>query len=81
MHEIKQAGLNGAVGSTDATHVVAEKCSYGLQNNHMGGKMKHTARTYNIAVNHRRRILSTTTGHPSRWNDKILVRVDKFVTG
>ena len=43
--------------------------------------MKHTARTYNITVNHRRRILSTTTGHPSRWNDKTLVRFDKFVSG
>jgi hypothetical protein len=81
MHEMKQAGLNGAVGSTDATHVVIEKCSHRLANNHLGGKMKHTARTYNMTVNHRRRILSTTTGHPSRWNDKTLIRFDKFVTG
>ena len=34
-----------------------------------------------MTVNHRRRILSTTTGHPSRWNDQTLVRFDKFVTG
>ena len=81
MHEMEQAGLHGAVGSTDATHVVIEKCAHRLTNNHLGGKMKHTARTYNITVNHRRRILSTTTGHPSRWNDKTLVRFDKFVSG
>jgi hypothetical protein len=81
MHEMKLAGLHGAVGSTDATHIVLEKCSNRLKNAHLGGKMKHAARTYNITVNHRRRILSTTTGHPSRWNDKTLVRFDKFVSG
>uniref|UniRef100_A0A7S3PWF4 DDE Tnp4 domain-containing protein n=1 Tax=Chaetoceros debilis TaxID=122233 RepID=A0A7S3PWF4_9STRA len=31
-----------------------------------------------MTVNHRRRILSSTTGHPSRWNDKTLIRYDKF---
>ena len=26
---------------------------------------------------HRRRILSTTRGHPGRWSDKILIRFDE----
>jgi hypothetical protein len=43
--------------------------------------MSHTARTYNITVNHRRRTLSTTTGHPARWNDKTLILFDDFVVG
>jgi hypothetical protein len=30
-------------------------------------------------VNHRRKILATTTGHPARWNDKTLVLFDNFV--
>jgi hypothetical protein len=41
--------------------------------------MSHTARTYNITVNHRRRILSTTNGHPARWNDKTLALFDPFM--
>jgi hypothetical protein len=47
----------------------------------MGYKMSHTARTYSITVNHRRRILSTTRGHPSRWNDKTLILFDDFSRG
>jgi hypothetical protein len=44
--------------------------------------LRQTARTYNIVVNHRHCILSTTHGHPpARWNDKTLVHYDKFATG
>jgi hypothetical protein len=43
--------------------------------------MTHTARTYNVSVNHRRRILYTTSGHPARWNDKTLVLFDDFAGG
>ena len=46
---------------------------------HLGYKLKSTARTYNLTVNHRRRILGTTKGHPARFNDKILVTFDDFV--
>jgi hypothetical protein len=42
--------------------------------------MTHTARTYNITVNHRRQILATTTGHQARWNDKTLALFDWFMT-
>ena len=76
--EFKQAGFAGAIGSTDATHIVIEKCSYRLRQIHMGYKMKHRGRTYNITVNHRRRILSSTSGHPARFNDKTLVIFDEF---
>ena len=41
--------------------------------------MAHTARTYNITVNRHSRILSTTHGHPARFNDKTLVLFDDFV--
>ena len=43
---------------------------------HIGFKMLHTAQTYNITVNHWRRILSTTSGHSARWNDKTLILFD-----
>ena len=42
-------------------------------------KFAHMARTYNMTVNHRRRILSTTHGHPARFNDKSLVLFDHFL--
>jgi hypothetical protein len=76
MHEFMQAGFNGAIGSTDATHVAIEKCSYRLRNNHLGPKQHLTTRTFNLTVNHRRRILSTTVGYPGRWNDKTVVLFD-----
>ena len=77
--EYRQAGLPGCVGSMDATHILLERVEYRLRQNHLGYKMaQHTARAYNITVNHRRRILATTKGHPARWNDKTLVLFDDF---
>jgi hypothetical protein len=81
MHEFVVAGCNGAIASTDATHIVCERICFSNQKNHLGGKTTHTARTYNLSVNHHRRILSTTRGHPARWNDKTLVLFDTFVKG
>lgn len=81
MHEFRLAGFNGAIGSTDATHIAIERCVYRLQNNHLGPKQHLTARTFNLTVNHRRRILSTTVGYPGRWNDKTVVLFDPFVRG
>lgn len=81
MHEMELAGMHGAVGSTDGVHVTMEKCSHRLKQQHLGPKLSQTARSYNVTVNHRRRILSTTDGHPSRWNDKTLVLFDDFVKG
>jgi hypothetical protein len=80
-HEFKLAGFPGCIGSTDATHIAIEKCSYRLRNNHFGTKQHLTTRTFNLTVNHRRRILSTTSGMPGRWNDKTVVLFDDFVKG
>ena len=77
--EFKMAGLPGCIGSTDATHVVMERCAYRLRQLHMGYKLSHTARTYNLTVNHRQRILSSTEGHPARYNDKTLILFDRFM--
>ena len=41
--------------------------------------MKLTTRTFNLAVNHRHRILASTKGHPGSWNDKTLVLFDSFL--
>ena len=79
MGEYRLAGFPGAVGSSDATHVVIERVQFKHRQSHLGFKMSHTARTYNITVNHRRRILSTTRGHPARWNDKTVCLFDPFM--
>uniref|UniRef100_A0A7S2XME1 DDE Tnp4 domain-containing protein n=1 Tax=Attheya septentrionalis TaxID=420275 RepID=A0A7S2XME1_9STRA len=79
LREYKLAGFPGGVGSTDATHIMVERCFWRLRQAHLGFKMSHTARTYNITVNHRRRILSTTRGHPARWNDKTLALFDDLM--
>jgi len=80
-HEYEVAGLPGAIGSMDSTHVLHERVQYGMRQSHLGFKLNGTARTYNLVVNHRRRILGTTDGHPARWNDKTIVRFDKIAMG
>ncbi|CAB9526768.1 Plant transposon protein [Seminavis robusta] len=72
--------LPGAGFSTDATNVIMWRCSHNLRQANLGFKQSTPARTYNLTCNHRRRILHTTRGHPSRWNDKTLAHFDEFMT-
>ena len=81
VHEFKMAGFNGCIGSSDATHIAVEKCSYRLRNSHLGAKQHLTTRSFNLTCNHRRKILSVTVGMPGRWNDKTVVLFDRFVRG
>ena len=74
------AGLAGCIGSSDATHVGMLRCQYRLRQHHNSFKLPMPTRTYNITTNHRRRILSSTRGHPGRWNDKTLVLYDQLAT-
>ena len=71
--------MPGCIGSTDACHVGMLNCHNQLRIRNSGFKMNMPTRTFNLTANHRRKILSTTTGHPGRFNDKTLVRFDKFV--
>lgn len=79
MHEMCTAGFHGCVGSSDATHVLLERVSHRQQQSHSSFKMTGCARSYNLTVNHRRQILSTTSGHPCRWNDKTIQLFDRFM--
>lgn len=74
--EYAMAGFPGCLGSGDATHIGMLRCFYKLRNHHMSFKLPMPTRTYNMTVNHRRRILCTTRGHPGRWSDKTLIRFD-----
>lgn len=76
--EYSRAGLPGCLSSGDATHVGMLKCQYKLKQYNMSFKLEMPSRTYNIHVTHRRRILSTTSGHPARWNDKTLQLFDEY---
>jgi hypothetical protein len=78
-HEFNKAGCHGAIGSTDAVHVSLEKVQRPVRNAHLCWKLSHTTRTYNVTVNHRRRILSCTDGHPARWNDKTFILFYSFI--
>jgi hypothetical protein len=80
MREFEEAGFLGCVGSLDETHITTDRCEYNLKNNHLGPKSSLTARSYNICVNHHRRILHSTPGVPARWNDQTMVRFDRFIT-
>jgi hypothetical protein len=81
MHEMQIAGFPGCIGSCNATNILIEKYSNLLKNQHTAKKLPGTERTYNVTVHHRWRILSTTTGHPYRWNDKTLTLFDLFARG
>jgi hypothetical protein len=79
--EYNLAGLHGSIGYTDGVHIMCEKIPQAVRNQHLGHKIKHTSRSYNVTTNHRRFILATTWGHPATYNDKTLVRFDDFVQG
>jgi DDE superfamily endonuclease len=72
------AGLPLCIGSSDATHVPLKKVCYSFCHAYLGFKSKATTR-YNIVVNHKRRSLSSSSGHPGRWNDKTIVKFDLFL--
>jgi DDE superfamily endonuclease len=78
--EFDVGGLTGAGWSTDATNVIMWRCEHNLKQANTGFKQSHPARTYNLTCNHRKQILYTTKGHPSRWNDKTLAYADEFLT-
>ena len=74
------AGFNGCIGSCDATHVAMLSCPFWAQNENKGYKLNCPSRTYNVTVDHSRKVLGTTFGHPATWNDKTIVLFDPLVT-
>jgi len=77
--EFELAGMPGTPASSDATSVIHENCIHRLRRVHLGAKSKYATQTFNTTVNHRRRILGITRGHPGSWNDKTLVLFDTFI--
>ena len=75
------AGFDGAMGSSDGTHVGMLQCPSWAGINHRGFKLAIPSRNYNATVTHFRQILGTTCGHPGTWNDKTLVLFDDLIRG
>ena len=69
----RSAGFNGCMGSSDATHVGMLACPQWAQTEHKGFKLNIPSRTYNVTVDHTRKVIGTTCGHPATWNDKTIV--------
>ena len=76
----RSAGFNGCIGSSDATHVGMLACPQWAQTEHKGFKMNFPSRTYNVTVDHTRKVMATTCGHPASWNDKTVVMFDPLLT-
>jgi hypothetical protein len=76
-----QAGFDGAMGSSDATHVGMLNCPSWATVGHKGFKLATPSRTYNATVTHACQILGTAFGHPGTWNDKTVVLFDDLIRG
>jgi hypothetical protein len=77
-HEYKAAGFPGCIGSYDCVHVRWWACSANLKQ-FATGKEKYPTRAFEVTVNHRRVILSVTSGFYGSVNDMSIVKFDAAV--
>ena len=72
-------GLPGCIGSMDCVHIRWEHCLAGGRSGHKG-KEGYPTLSYEVTVDHSKRIMAVTQGHPGARNDKTIVKFDCFVT-
>jgi hypothetical protein len=72
-------GLPGCIGSTDCVHIRWERCPAGSRSSHKG-KEGFPTLSYEVTVDHTKKIIAVTEGHPGARNDKTIVKFDGFVT-
>ena len=72
-------GLPGCNGSTYCVHIRWERCPAGVRSYHKG-KEGYPTLSYEVTVDHTKRILAATIDHPGARNDKTVVKFDGFVT-
>ena len=75
----ERMGLPGCIGSTDCVHIRWERCPAGDRTNHKG-KEGYPTLSYEVTVDHTKKIIAATEGHPGCRNDKTIVKFDGFVT-
>ena len=56
-------------------------CPIWAQTEYKGFTLNVASRTYNVTVDHTRRVIGTTCGHPATWNDKTIQLFDPLLTG
>jgi Plant transposon protein len=61
-------GLRGCVGSADCVHNRWERCPAGQRSFHKG-KEGYPTLSYEVTVDHRKKIIAATEGHPGCRND------------
>jgi hypothetical protein len=71
-------GMPEAVGSTDCTHIPWGRCPAKLSSVFTGKEGFPTV-AYEVTVDHHKRILWVTDGHPGARNDRSIVRFDEYV--
>lgn len=74
----RRLGFPGAVGSVDCTHVLWGRCPAQHHSAYSGKEKKPTV-AYEVTVDHTRKILYVSIGHPGSRNDKTIVNTDEFV--
>ena len=72
-------GLPGCLGSADCVHVRWDRCPASEFNSHKG-KEGYPTLSYEVTVDHCKRIIASTEGHKGTRNDKTIVRYDGFIT-
>ena len=78
MQDYAKLGFPGTLCSVDATHVEMHACADNMKMTASGKNGKPT-RAFQICVNFRRRIISTTTSVFGSWNDKTIAKKDQFL--
>ena len=72
-------GLPGCIGSTDCVHIRWGRCPAGGRSLHKG-KEGYPTLSYEVTVDHSKKIIGVTQGHPGARNDKTIVKFDGYVT-
>ena len=74
----KRLGLNGAIGSTDCTHVRWERCPVSLANI-CTGKEGYATLAWQVTVDHHLFCQSVQQSKFGSYNDKTIVRYDAYI--
>ena len=72
-------GFPGCIGSADCVHIRWERCPV-EQRSFYKGKEGYPTLSYEVTVDHRKKIIAATQGPPGCRNDKTIVKFDGFVS-
>jgi Plant transposon protein len=79
MGVFEQIGLPGCIGSSDCVHLKWDRCPIDIAQL-CSGKEGYPTLAYSCTVDHRRRILASTSSYWGAKNDKTIVRGDTYIT-